>query len=65
MGGERSRRPGEPTSHVRRVDGDGAAFGRSRARLVGLLQACTGTRNELRPPDVPFALRGSSSVFRP
>jgi hypothetical protein len=22
--------------------------------LVGLLQACTGTRNELRPRDVPF-----------
>jgi len=64
-GGEPSRRPAEPVSHVRRVAGDGAAFGRSRARLVGLLQACTGTRKELRSPDVPFALRGSSSLFLP
>jgi hypothetical protein len=65
MGGECSRRPAETASRVRRVAGDGAAFGRSRARLVGLPTACTGTRKELRPPDVPFALRGSSSVFRP
>jgi len=27
--------------------------------------ACTGKRQELRPTDVPFALKGSSSLFCP
>jgi hypothetical protein len=35
--------------------GDGAAFGRSRARFVRLPHEGTGTRKELRPPGVPYA----------